>query len=107
MTHILQFAVDIDDEKIKSVIIEEAKKKVLATIVSDVEEVLCSELCYIPRSGSGKNLKGLRDMVNDQVTKIIESHRDKIIELASDKLAERLSRSKKVVDTLAEDKRLT
>lgn len=107
MTHILQFAVDIDDEKIKSVIIEEAKKKVLATIVSDVEEVLCSELCYIPRSDSGKNLKGLRDMVNDQVTKIIESHKDKIIELASDKLAERLSRSKKVVDTLAEDKRLT
>lgn len=107
MTHILQFAVDIDDEKIKSVIIEEAKKKVLATIVSDVEEVLCSELCYTPRSVSGKNLKGLRDMVNDQVTKIIESHKDKIIELASDKLAERLSRSKKVVDTLAEDKRLT
>lgn len=107
MTHILQFAVDIDDEKIKSVIIEEAKKKVLATIVSDVEEVLCSELCYIPRSGSGKNLKGLRDMVNDQVTKIIESHRDKIIELASDKLAERLARSKKVVDILVEDKRLT
>lgn len=107
MTHILQFAVDIDDEKIKSVIIEEAKKKVLATVVSDVEEVLCSELCYIPRSDRGKNLKGLRDMVNDQVTKIIESHKDKIIELASDKLAERLARSKKVVDTLVEDKRLT
>ena len=90
MEHILQFGVNIDEDR----------------IVKTAEDRAATELInYIHKSID--NLRGnvygedaLRDIAREEIAKVVDANKEKIIEQATEKLAEKLARSKIVKDTL-------
>lgn len=71
MEHILQFGINIDDEMIKKTIVDTASQQVVNSLKNLVEE--CSET-------------------------FIKEYKDEIIEKTSDKLSERLIKTKAIND---------
>lgn len=85
MEHIVQFGINIDDEAIKRTIIETAAEAVM----DGCREELGLDGGYYAECK-------LRDLVASEVDKHFIELEPKIIEMASDKLAERMCRTKKV-----------
>ena len=87
MEHIVQFGISIDDNKIKKTIEDNVMKQVAGAIKND---------CM-------KALVGRKDASNyDYTHKIREMvNKDKIIEIASDKLAEKLAKTKAVKEAIS------
>lgn len=82
MEHIIQFGVSIDDERIE----QQTLNSIAKEITKDVEKTL------------GVNSWGkssiIHSMAEQKVQDVIDEYRDDIIEKASDKLAEKIMRSK-------------
>lgn len=99
--------IGVDEDKIAREIESEVKEKVIRSIGDKVEEIIYKEyddFGYSMGVRSVKKVKSdepLRRMVERKVDDILEKERDMIVELASEKLAYRLSRSKKVRDMAA------
>lgn len=98
MEHIVQFGVGIDDEAIKSRIYEVAEKQILETLTHDVKSAL------FEKDYRGRKNKEFTDIptayLDSRITIYLESCRDDIIELAAEKLADRLCRTKKAKERL-------
>lgn len=95
MEHIVQFAISVDDERIKEICEETAARKVIA----DIEKFSYG----VDWSGTVKRTKtpeNLREMFEDEISKFIKEHADHIIDLASTKLATNMLRSKKVQEAI-------
>jgi hypothetical protein len=89
MEHILQFAVNIDDERIVRMVEEKAIKKAL----EDVDEAVKAKT---DRKYRWDNYSFLEERIRDGVNKLIESRKDEIIDRAVVILAEKMARSKAV-----------
>lgn len=104
--------IGVDEDKIAREIESEVKEKVIRSIGDKVEGIIYKEyddFGYSRGVRSVKKVKSdepLRRMVERKVDNILEKERDTIVELAAEKLADKLSRSKKIRDmatSVAED----
>ena len=110
MEHILQVAFEFDDEAVKKKLENQCFKEVVDKITSDYKKVYADQYKYNGYSrwpGSEEKLNNqFEQAVCDHVVTAIdgfcESHKDEIINLAADKLADRLSRTKKAKEILNE-----
>lgn len=98
MEHILQFGINIDDDAIVKAITAKAEKMVIDELVErtkkDIDETIYSKGYYRDRD--------LRDWVKDEFIKFLETNKDDIISRASEKLADKLFRTKQVKEAVSE-----
>lgn len=92
MEHILQFGVTIDDEKIKQTAEAKIEKVINEVVKADVYEALTGVKEYNKYEYS----KYLRILVNNTIEKFCIENKEEIINLAADRLAEKMSRTKAV-----------
>ncbi len=90
MEHILQFGINIDDEKIKNTVMAKVDKVVHEIVKGDVIEALTGN-----RNNSDYTYsRSLKELVNNTMERFCEDNKQTIIDLAADRLAEKLSRTK-------------
>ena len=94
MEHIIQIGISIDDEQIKKTIEKNATQQVVATFRNDVIKEMTGKHNYTKYEYSLEMLK----VINEQIGTFLDANREEIIEIASEKLAERLVKTKKVRD---------
>lgn len=92
MEHIIQFGVTIDDEKIKSTVETKVEKIINEVIKADVIEALTGSR----NNSNWEYSKQLQNLVNNTIEKFCNENSEVIIDLAADRLAEKLSRTKAV-----------
>lgn len=92
--HIVQFGISIDDEQIKKTIEKNAMQQVVATFRNDIIKEMVGKNNYTKSDYSTK----MWNSINEQIKTFLDENREEIIEIASEKLAERLAKTKKVKD---------
>ena len=97
MEHIVQFAIGIDDESIRKRIEDSAEKQIIETLVKDVKTTIFEKDSW--------RKEGYREGVasyylDKKIDDLLESCREDIIELAAEKLAARLCKTKKAKERL-------
>lgn len=90
MEHILQFGINIDDDKIKNMVETKAEKALNEIVKSDVIEALTEKR----DSNNWEYSRKLKSLVNDTMEKFCVDNKEEIINLAADRLVEKLSRTK-------------
>jgi len=103
-THIVNVAFDFDDDKVRKTLEESAEKKVIENLLKDIKKSICksSDNYYGYRVDvTDENFEsGLKAIIYDEVDKMLINNKDAIIELAADRLAERLSKTKAAKELL-------
>lgn len=94
--HIVQFAISIDDEQIKKTIEKNAMQQVVATFKNDISKEMIGKNNYTKSDYSTK----MWNAINEQIKMFLDENKEEIINIASDKLAERLAKTKKVKDMI-------
>lgn len=94
MEHILQFAINIDDERIKQIIEEKASKQIIEDIENDIRDSLFNEA--FPSVYSCHNSKILSSQTEHIVMKFLKENKDEIIQLVSKQIYESVIRTKKL-----------
>ena len=104
MEHIVQFGIGIDDEAIRKIIMEKAEKSILNDLKKEIRTDIDNQIFAIDRGWSGKDYKkvDLQDWVKDFVMKTLEDNKEHIIEMASEKLVDKMSRTKAVKEAMTE-----
>ena len=104
MEHIVQFGIGIDDEAIRKIIMEKAEKSILDDLKKQIRTDIDNQIFVIDRGWYGKDYKkvDLQDWVKDLVVKTLEDHKTEIIERASERLADKMSRTKVIKEAMAE-----
>lgn len=97
MEHIVQFGINIDDEQIKKTIEKNAMQQVVATFRNDVIKEMTGKHNYTKFEYSTK----MWNAINEQIETFLDENREEIIKIASEKLAEKLAKTKKVKDMVA------
>ena len=92
--HIVQFGINIDDEQIKKTIEKNAMQQVVATFRNDVIKEMTGKHNYTKFEYSTK----MWNAINEQIKTFLDENKEEIINIASDKLVERLAKTKKVKD---------
>ena len=92
MEHIIQFGVTIDDEKIVKTAEAKVEKIINEVVKADIYEALTGIREYNKYEYS----KRLMILVNNTMEKFCIENKEEIINLAADRLAEKLSRTKTV-----------
>lgn len=92
MEHIIQFGITIDDERIRSSV-ESAAVKELA---QDIREQI-----FVTNRWNG-NIDGLNTLTEDIVKDVFAEHKDEIIRMAAELVAESMKRSKIYKEKLRE-----
>lgn len=95
MEHIIQFGVCIDDEKIKQTAEAKVEKIINEVVKADVYEALTGVKEYKEYNKYDYS-KYLRILVNNTMEKFCVDNKEEIINLAADRLVEKLSRTKAV-----------
>lgn len=95
--HIVQFGITIDDEQIKKTIEKNAMQQVVATFRNDVIKEMIGKHNYDKSDYSTK----MWNAINKQIETFLDENREEIIKIASEKLAEKLAKTKKVKDMVA------
>lgn len=90
MEHIVQFGISVDDEAIKQTILDNAEKNIMDRITRDVKLAI-----FRTNGWSNNPTDQLRPWVEEKVDNILKENKDAIIDLAAEKLAECLARTKK------------
>lgn len=93
MEHIVQFAIGIDDEKIKKQIEESAEKQIVERFYKDFTRAIKKD----PWSSIGVDpglISKFNDMAKEAVSNIVSEHKNEIIKEAATILADRLFRTK-------------
>lgn len=99
MEHIISFGVNLDDDAIRTAVESEAKKQIVESIKSDVEKAMGIERSVDRYSGRKYNADKVIETV---IERICESCRDRIVEIAAEKLAEKAPRQKWYRDAMTE-----
>ena len=89
MEHILQFAINIDDDTIKKNVEAKAEKQIIDQLAINVKSSI------VNKWGS------LTSVAETVIRDVMEEHKDEIIKLAADSVAESIKRSKKYREALA------
>ena len=104
MEHIVQFGIGIDDEAIRKIIMEKAEQSILDDLKKQIRTDIDNQIFVIDRGWYGKDYKrvGLQDWVKDLVEKTLKDNKDQIIKMASERLADKISRTKAVKEAMTE-----
>lgn len=97
MEHIVQFGINIDDEAIKKVIADNVMKQVAGEIKHDCMKELVG-------SGNVSNYDykhKIKEITNENIQNFFEENKETIIEIASDKLTEKLVKTKAVREAVS------
>lgn len=102
MEHIVQFAISIDDDAIKKRITDSAEKQIKDELMQDIKSSIEREIfdMYKGQWDAKEKKMGLQEWCKQLVVETIEKHKDEIIELAAEKLADKLSRTKIVKEAM-------
>ena len=98
MEHIVQFAVNFDDQRVTEMVEQNAEK----TIIDGIEQKVCDRM-FNSRfyGGKGDPKAGFNNWMDGQVEKFLESHKQEIIEEAGRFLADKLARTKAAKEMVA------
>ena len=104
MEHIVQFGIGIDDEAIRKIVMEKAEKSILNDLKKQIRTDIDNQIFVIDNGWYGNENRrvGLQDWVKDLVVKLLEDHKTEIIERASERLADKMSRTKAFKEAMAE-----
>ena len=104
MEHIVQFGIGIDDEAIRKIVMEKAEKSILNDLKKQIRTDIDNQIFVIDKGWYGNENRrvGLQDWVNDLVAKLLEDHKTEIIERASERLADKMSRTKAIKEAMTE-----
>lgn len=92
--HIVQSGISIDDEQIKKTIEKNAMQQVVATFRNDIVKEMVGKNNYTKSDYSTM----MWNAIHKQIETFLDENREKIIEIASEKLADKLAKTKKVKD---------
>lgn len=100
---IINVPLQIDDATIQEQISKDYEKKVKNIIAERTEEILAEQYRggYWGESQSSKSKKGLALLVAAHIKEFLDNNRDVIVEAAAKELSERLFRTKKVKEAVA------
>lgn len=88
----MQIAISVEDEKIVKRVEETAEKQIIETLTERVENVISEKHGWYGKTE--RDYAPLKNMVSEQITKILQENKDLIISEASKILAEKLAKSK-------------
>jgi DNA topoisomerase VI subunit B len=91
---IVQFGITIDAEQIKKTIEKNAIQQVGATLKNNIIKEMTGKHNYTKFEYSTK----MWNAINEQIKMFLDENKEEIINIASDKLADRLVKTKKVKD---------
>lgn len=94
MEHVVQIGIGIDDEAIKETIVKNIEKTICSDVKDDIRKTLFSNYGYYTNGPS--------QFLKTQIDEFLEKNRDDILEMAADKLADKLSRTKKAREMVSE-----
>lgn len=92
MEHIIQVAIGVDDERIVKEVERTAENQIIQSLTEKVEDVIFGKRGWY--GSKGRDYTPLKNMVSEQITKILEENKDFILSEASKILADKLARSK-------------
>ena len=99
---IINIPLNIPEELLENTIAKDYESKITENLTNEVRKILANhDGSYYYRSGKDEK-KGLEDWVSQKIDNYISDWKGEIIEAASDKLAERLARTKKAKELLDE-----
>ncbi len=91
---IINIPLQIDEVTFEQKVKEDYAKSVKELLLNKVDEVLAErDGRYYTQSRSWK--KGMENIITQEIDIFMNDHKDEIVEMAADKLAERLARTKK------------
>ena len=96
---VINIPVQVDEEKLEDQIAKDYQQKVHKEVVDRVLKVISQ---HSPYSSYEKVESGLKVMVYNEIDDVLDRYKDEIIDAASTKLAERLSKTKKAREILEE-----
>ena len=102
MEHIVQFAINIDDNKIRDAVVETTERQIINDIRRDVEEIIYESQYNYRNGGKTVDKDNPRDWVKEAVGKVIEENKDQIVTMAVENLARNMTRTKLVRDKIGE-----
>lgn len=89
MEHVVQFGVSIDDEAIQRQILNSAEKSIIGYLKQEIGKGILQKTY-----GYGRDLE-LTSLGEKLVGEWLDEHKDEVIEAAANKIAEKVSRTKK------------
>lgn len=92
MEHIIQMAISVEDEKIVKRVEEAAENQITKTLTDRVENVICEKRGWY--GSKERDYAPLKDMVSEQIAKVLDENKEFILSEASKILADKLARSK-------------
>lgn len=92
MEHIIQMAISVEDEKIVKKVEETAESQIIQMLTEKVENVISEKRGWYGKSE--RDYTPLKNMVSEQIAKVLEENKDFILSEASKILADKLARSK-------------
>ena len=94
MEHIVQFAISMDDERIKQI----CEEKTAEQVMNDIKEFSHGK----DRWGNRTNAtpEHLTDMFKEAIDKYVKEHADEIVKVAIEEVAKNMMKTKKVRESL-------
>lgn len=92
MEHIIQMAISVEDEKIVKRVEETAENQIIQMLTEKVENVISERHGWYGKSE--RDYAPLKNMVSEQISKILDENKYLILSEASKILADKLARSK-------------
>lgn len=89
MEHIVQFAIGIDDDVIRQRVEQSAEKTIIQQLTNDIKKTFYKTDYY------GRPSNKPSDFILEKIESFLKDNRDDILEMAADKIAEKLARSKR------------
>ena len=96
MEHIVQFAVNIDDEQIKKTV----ERNVVTQVIAEIKKDCMKELTGKCDASTYQYHQKIKEMVDSNIKEFLDNNKEIIIREAVNQLAERLSRTKAAKDAL-------
>lgn len=93
---IINIPLNIDDELWASALARDYESKVTERLTTEVRKAICDHDAY------NDQRRGMASWVGDKIDDILKEYKDDIIDAAAEKLAERLSRTKRGKEILNE-----
>lgn len=90
MEHIVQFAVNIDDEQIKKTV----ERNVVTQVAAEIRKDSMKELTGKCDASTYQYHQKIKEMVDSNIKEFLDDNKEIIIKEAVNQLAERLSRTK-------------
>ena len=103
MEHIVQFGIGIDDDAIREIVMKKAEKSIVEDLKKDIRSEIIREIFVCDSDWYRKERKiDLQDWVKDLVEKTLKDNKDQIIKMASERLADKMLRTKAVKEAMTE-----